>query len=231
MKGFYFCTCLLIVLISSCDDHDDEYICMEEIHVIDFDHPQAGQKSVYLKFNAPDYYNYASDEIEFTQDSLVMEVIGENVFGIRIREYYTAGSPILSEPDQLIDTAYYSIKVNEEFITFDWDQNSAISPRGRLFDYGVQYPMNTEPYEFDKLNWKVFPSPEMPQFGVTGVVKSYQPIDDNFGDCMARFDLGTVFAHIERPMWIYQPKLGLITRYTEITSSSYAFGYILTLEP
>jgi len=230
MKVFRFCAYLILLLAVGCNDLGEELDCPDQRKGIDLDHPEVGQKNLYLGFSATDYYIYSSAVMEFTQDSLVMEVIGEDAFGVSIKEYYTSGSPALSDPYAMTDTAYYSLKIEHDSLRFDWTLQSPISPRGRLWDYGVRYPMTPEPYAFDKFVWKVFPSPDMPQFGVTGVVRSYQPIANNFGTCNVRYDVGTVFAHIERPIWIYQPEKGLIVRYTEITSGSYATGFILKLE-
>jgi hypothetical protein len=158
-----------------------------------------------------------------------MEVVGSDLFGIRIIEYYAPGSIALLNPDQSTDTSFYSLAIVNDSLRFDWEFSDPVSPRGRLFDYGVRYPMTPEPNEFDKTGWKVFPSAGMPQFGVTGIVKSYEPIDDNFGACNVRFDVGTQFGHNERPMWIYQERHGLVMSYTEITPGSYAIGYVLDL--
>jgi len=220
--------CFSLLVIAACEGDRDMLEDPGTKHPINFEHPVTGQVAVYLGFEAAQYYNYTTDAMTLTGDTLVMEILGEDAFGFAVREYYTSFSPVLADPDPLTDTAYYSFRIQNDSIAFDWDAGSGISPRGRLFDFGVRYPLKTEPYVFDQFGWKVFPSSGMPQFGVTGSVPSYTPLDESFGTCQVRYDVGTVFGHSERPIWIYQSSFGLIARYTEFTPGGYVSGFILT---
>jgi hypothetical protein len=231
MKTLLYTFLLFCLFLTSCC-HNDDSVQPQALYggangIINFGEMKIGQTSMYLGFRAPDYYNFQSGALELTQDTLMVEIIGEDDFGFRAVEYFTPGSPALTEPGDLTDTAYYSMKIEGDSLRFDWDFNSPVSPRGRLFDYGVRYPMTTEPFKFDKFDWKIFPTADMPQFGITGTVEAYQPLTFNFGTCKVRFNIGTVFAHIERPMWVYARDFGLVARITELTPGGYAGGFLL----
>ncbi len=102
---------LLLLLVSlsllffSCQKDEDPF----KVEKISFEHPQVGQKSLYLLLKGEDYKSNHNFNFSYVNDTLAAEIVAKNEKGYLVKEYLTPGSASLNGENNVAfaDSAIY----------------------------------------------------------------------------------------------------------------------------